>query len=54
MFEATAGEKGEEEAAAASADTERPQKLSDCSKAFEQNCRKSVGVEPSHREKCGC
>ncbi len=46
---------GEGEAAAASAipDTERPEKRrSVCCKAFVQNCRKSAGVEPSHREKC--
>ena len=47
MSEATTGEGGGEEAAAARADTEQPGKLSDCGEAFVQNCGKTA-------ERCGC
>ena len=42
MFKTSTGEGRGEEAAAASADTERPEKLSYCSEAFERNCGKTA------------
>ena len=42
MFEAATGEGGGEEAAAARAVTERPEKLSDCSEPFVQNRGKTA------------
>ena len=42
MFEAATGEGGGEEAAAARADTERPEKLSDCCEPFVQNRGKNA------------